>query len=56
LNSDDGIYGEGSEQLVLTLTQAAEGYATTFNIGLDLSDTEVGADDGGGGPGGPPRR
>ncbi len=56
LNSDDGIYAQGSEQLVLALTPTAEGYATTFNIGLDLSDTEVGADDGGGGRGGPPRR
>lgn len=53
LNSNDGIYGDGGEQLILALTPANDGYAGTFDIALDLSDAAVGAADGGGGP---PRR
>jgi protocatechuate 3,4-dioxygenase beta subunit len=54
LNSTDGIYQQGGDQLLLTLTAANGGYTTQFDIGLDLSDTEAGAADGGmGGPGGP---
>jgi protocatechuate 3,4-dioxygenase beta subunit len=59
LNSNDGIYRESGDQLLLALNPASDGgYATTFDIGLDLSDTGVGAADGGqgGGPGGPPPR
>ena len=49
-NSEDGIY---NDLLLLDVSQTAEGYATTFNIGLDLSDANVGGADGnGGGPGG----
>ena len=51
LNSEDGIY---NDLLLLDVSQTAEGYATTFNIGLDLSDANVGGTDGNGG-GGPPR-
>jgi protocatechuate 3,4-dioxygenase beta subunit len=60
LNSTDNIYQNGSDQLLLNLTQANDGYSTQFDIALDLSDSEVGAADGGGqggpggGPGGPP--
>jgi protocatechuate 3,4-dioxygenase beta subunit len=54
-NANDGIYQEGGEQLVLALEGTPESYAATFTIGLDLSDAETGADDGGaGGPGGRP--
>jgi protocatechuate 3,4-dioxygenase beta subunit len=50
-NARDGIYlAEG----LLALKPASEGYATQFDIALDLSDTAVGADDGAGGRGGPP--
>lgn len=59
LNSRDGIY---NDQLLLAATMTNSGAAVTFEIGLDLSDTEVGASDSnsgspGGGPdgGGPPR-
>ncbi len=59
-NANDGIYQGGGNQLVLALTKSGDGYATTFPIGLDLSDTAVGASDsngaGGGGPGGGPAR
>ena len=57
-NSTDGIYQNGGDQLLLALTPAGEGYSSTLAIGLDLSDTTVGAADGGGGPGGAggPRR
>lgn len=50
-NSQDGIY---NDLLLLDVSQTVEGYATTFNIGLDLSDANVGGADGNGG-GGPPR-
>jgi protocatechuate 3,4-dioxygenase beta subunit len=57
LNATDGIYAGGGEQMLLTLTGANGGYATTFEIALDLSDSESGASDSagqGGGPGGTP--
>jgi protocatechuate 3,4-dioxygenase beta subunit len=52
-NSTDGIY---NDLLLLAATQEGAGYAATFTIGLDLSNTETGQADGGqgGGPGGPP--
>jgi protocatechuate 3,4-dioxygenase beta subunit len=58
-NETDGIYQGGGELMVLNPTATNGGYATTFDIALDLSDAEVGAADGGGaggpgGPGGPP--
>ena len=35
LNSNDGIYNGGGSQLLLTPTQSGQGYAATFNIGLE---------------------
>lgn len=56
LNETDGIYQGGGEMMLLNPTATNGGYATTFDIALDLSDAEVGAADGGGPgrPGGPP--
>ncbi|HEX6358339.1 twin-arginine translocation pathway signal protein [Actinophytocola sp.] len=56
-NAQDGIYSAGGvgDQMLLRPNRRGRGYAADFAIGLDLSDTAVGADDGfGGGPGGPP--
>ena len=36
-NSDDGIYNGGGDQLLLTLSPASQGFATTFNIGLQFA-------------------
>jgi protocatechuate 3,4-dioxygenase beta subunit len=35
-NADDGLYRNGGDQLLLTVVPAAEGYAATFGIGLQL--------------------
>ena len=35
-NEDDGIYPNGGDQLTLLVTPAGEGYAATFDIGLQL--------------------
>lgn len=44
LNSDDNIYNNGGDQLLLEITgDNANGYTATINIGLDLTDAEVGA-------------
>jgi hypothetical protein len=52
MNRDDGIFrGEGGENLLLDVRESAGGYAATFNIGLDLSDTAAGRPDGFGGGG-----
>jgi len=56
-NSNDGIYQNGGDLLLLNPTAANGGYAATFEIALDLSDTATGASDSagpGGGPGGAP--
>jgi protocatechuate 3,4-dioxygenase beta subunit len=56
-NAADGIYtgGGAGDQMLLRPTRRGRGYAADFAIGLDLSDTAVGTDDGfTGGPGGPP--
>jgi protocatechuate 3,4-dioxygenase beta subunit len=54
LNSTDGIYQQSGGQLLLIPVTADGGYAATFDIALDLTDTETGQADGGqGGPGGP---
>src|SRR5579859_6393680 len=57
-NATDGIYQGGGSQLLLALAQSGAGYTATLPIGLDLSDTRIGAPDsnqqGGGGPGGGP--
>lgn len=53
-NASDGIYRDGGDQLTIALREAAPGYAGSFHIGLDRSDTSVGQDDSnGGGPRGP---
>ena len=55
LNATDSIYKNGGDQLLLTLDKTANGYSTTFGVGLDLSNTDIGKSDSagsGGGPGG----
>lgn len=58
-NATDFIYLEAGEQMLLDPRRVRGGFTARFAIGLDLSDTEVGDDDSGGGlpggPGGPPR-
>lgn len=51
-NTDDNIYNNGGDQLLLNLQgDNSNGYTTAINIGLDLTDTAVGAADSmGGGP------
>jgi len=54
-NADDDIYNGGGDQLLLNLEgDDTNGYTSTFNVGLDLTDTEVGAADSMGQPGGGP--
>jgi protocatechuate 3,4-dioxygenase beta subunit len=55
-NSNDNIYNGGGDQLLLNLDgDTTNGFTTSFNVGLDLGDTEVGASDiNTGGPGGGP--
>jgi protocatechuate 3,4-dioxygenase beta subunit len=36
-NSNDGIYRDGGSQLTLPITQAGQGYASTFGIGLQMT-------------------
>jgi protocatechuate 3,4-dioxygenase beta subunit len=50
-NAQDGIYRQAGDTLLLSPTKTAEGYAATFNVGLDLSDAAVGRADRNGGPG-----
>src|SRR5262249_31326822 len=57
-NSQDNIYRDGGDQLLLNAVPAdTGGYTASFPIALDLSDAAVGASDhntaGPGGPGGP---
>ena len=54
-NADDNIYNSGGDQLLLAVTgDNTNGYYAAINIGLDLTDTEVGASNSSGGPGGGP--
>jgi len=54
-NSNDGIFQQSGGALTLNVAQSGAGYAGTFDVGLDLSDANVGRADRGGGPeGGPP--
>jgi len=54
-NTNDNIYNGGGEQLLLNLEgDTTNGFTSTFNIGLDLTDLETGASDSAGGPGGNP--
>lgn len=48
-NAADSIFRSGGDQLLLTPTVTADGYAVTFDIGLDLSDTTTGRSDSAGG-------
>jgi protocatechuate 3,4-dioxygenase beta subunit len=36
-NENDGIYRDGGSQLLLNVIPTADGYAATFDIGLDMS-------------------
>ena len=55
-NADDNIYNSGGDQLLLAATgDNTNGYTAAIHIGLDLTDTAVGASNSSGGPaGGPP--
>ena len=55
LNSTDNIFIGGGERLLLNLQgDPTSGYTGSMNIGLDLTDLEVGTSDiNTGGPGGP---
>jgi hypothetical protein len=45
-NQDDNIFKMGGKQLLLNVTgDGGAGYIASINIGLDLTDTEVGAAD-----------
>jgi protocatechuate 3,4-dioxygenase beta subunit len=55
LNASDNIYANGGDQLLLDVVgDNRNGYAASIDIGLDLTDTEVGAPDSMNGPGGGP--
>ena len=46
-NERDGIYRNGGDKLTLDVARAADnGFASTFSIGLDLTDTTIGQPDG----------
>lgn len=51
MNSADGFYPAGGSKLMLAPVKTPQGYAATFDIGLDLSDAAVGRPDSGGGRG-----
>ncbi len=54
LNSNDSIYRNGGDQLLLVPTSSSNGLAASYVLGLDLADAGVGRSDGrgAGGPGG----
>jgi len=45
-NARDDIYRDGGEELMVRVSEADTGYAGTFDLGLDLTDTDVGRPDG----------
>jgi protocatechuate 3,4-dioxygenase beta subunit len=54
-NTNDNIFSGGGDQLLLNLQgDDTNGFTGLMSIGLDLTDTEVGASDSAGGPGGGP--
>jgi protocatechuate 3,4-dioxygenase beta subunit len=53
-NESDGIFRQSGDSLLLKVTESGSAYAANFDIGLDLSDAGVGAEDRMGRPGGPP--
>ena len=55
LNASDNIFNNGGDQLLLDISgDNTNGYTAAINIGLDLTDTAVGAASSFGGPGGGP--
>jgi protocatechuate 3,4-dioxygenase beta subunit len=54
-NERDGIYRQAGDVLLLNVALGQSGYATMFDVGLDLSDAQTGRPERSGG-GGPPRR
>lgn len=36
-NEDDSIFRQGGDQLILKLVETGEGYATTFDVGLEMA-------------------
>jgi protocatechuate 3,4-dioxygenase beta subunit len=44
LNSNDGIFRQAGESLLLKVAENSGVYTASFDIGLDLSDTNVGAE------------
>ena len=56
MNADDRIFRDGGESLMAQVSEADDGYAATFELGLDLSDADTGRPDGGGGRRGGSRR
>ncbi len=46
-NAEDRIFRNGGARLLAQVTEVEEGYAATFDLGLDLTDSEVGRPDGG---------
>lgn len=56
MNADDRIFQDGGESLMARVSEADDGYAATFDLGLDLTDAETGRPDGGDGRRGRPRR
>jgi hypothetical protein len=44
-NAADGFYQGVGSQLLLTPVKSRDGYATTFAMGLGLSNTKMGASD-----------
>lgn len=64
MNQDDDIFRESRGQLMLPVARKGDRLVSTFNVGLDLTDANVGRPDGMGGPpggrggrrGGPPPR
>ncbi len=55
-NSGDGIFRQSGDSLLLKVADNGSAFSSSFDIGLDLSDTKVGAEEqmGRGGLGGPP--
>lgn len=51
-NARDGIYRRGGESLLVPVALSQLGFSATFDVGLDLSDTQTGRPDRSGGPGG----
>ncbi|MDE2875173.1 MAG: intradiol ring-cleavage dioxygenase [Gemmatimonadota bacterium] len=45
-NADDGIYRDGGESLMARVSETGGAYAATFDLGLDLTDADVGRPDG----------